>query len=364
VSTESRRLEQVISGIALALLLIGCAIVLRPFASALLWAVVLWIATTPIHQAVLGWVNERRTVAALIMTLGAVLILLVPILIVGFSVADSARDLTYATRSWLGRGPPSPPGWLQALPLVGESAAAYWTTLAGDSQRLLKEAQRFIEPATAWLLTSGLVVGRGMLELALSILISFFMFRDGVTIGRRFRAGAARIAGARAEHLVEVAINTVRSVVYGILGTALVQGVLAGIGFLIAGVPGAVLLGLLTFFMSIVPMGPPLIWVPSVVWLYQHDAGGWALFMLLWGFFVISGVDNFVKPWLISQGSALPFILIFFGVIGGALAFGFIGVFLGPTLIAVGYRLVLDWAVVARAAAPAPAADPAAPPGA
>ena len=350
-SQSSRRFEQVISGVALALLLIGCAIVLLPFASALLWAAVLWIATTPIHQRLLGWLGERRTLAALIMTLGAALVLLLPILIVGFSFADSARDLAAATQRWFEGGPPAPPAWLESLPLIGRSISNYWITLASDSARLLQEAQRFIEPATTWLLSSGLVVGKGMMELALSILISFFLFRDGVLISRRFRAGATRIAGARAEHLVAVAINTVRSVVYGILGTALVQGVLAGIGFLIAGVPGAVLLGVLTFFMSIVPMGPPLVWVPATVWIYQHGETGWALFMLVWGFGVISGVDNFVKPWLISQGSALPFILIFFGVIGGALAFGFIGVFLGPTLIAVGYRLVLDWAVVARGAA-------------
>src|SRR3990172_11562967 len=112
MSAESRRFEQVISGVALALLLIGCVIVLRPFVSALLWAVVLWIATTPIHQRVLGWVKQRRTIAALLMTLGAVLILLLPIVIVGFSVADSARDLTAATRKWLEAGPPAPPAWL------------------------------------------------------------------------------------------------------------------------------------------------------------------------------------------------------------------------------------------------------------
>ena len=357
MSAESRRFEQVISGVALALLLIGCAVVLRPFVSALLWAVVLWLATAPIHQRVLGWVGGRRSVAALLMTLGVALILLLPIVIVGFSVADSAQDLASATRRWLEAGPPTPPAWLADLPLVGQRAANYWTSLVGDSQRLLEEAQRFIEPATAWVLTSGLVLGRGVTELTLSILIAFFLFRDGVVVARRVRAGATRLAGARAEHLVQTAVNTVRSVVYGILGTALVQGMLAGVGFLIAGVPGAVVLGVLTFFMSIVPMGPPLVWGPSVVWLYQHGATGWALFMLIWGFFVVSGVDNFVKPWLISQGSELPFILIFFGVIGGALAFGFIGVFLGPTLLAVGYRLVLDWAVVSRRSPVAEAAS-------
>jgi predicted PurR-regulated permease PerM len=348
MTPESRRYEQVISGAALALLLIGCVVVLRPFATALLWAVVLWIATAPIHQRVLVWVGQRRALAALAMTLGAALILLLPIGIVGFSVADSARDLAGASRRWLEGGPPSPPLWFANVPVVGQYAIRYWTELAGDSQRLLEELQRFIEPATTWVIASGLVVGQGVVELALSILIAFFLFRDGVQVSQRFRAGAARIAGARAEHLVQTAVDTIRSVVYGLIGTAIVQGVLAGIGFLIAGVPGAVVLGVLTFFMSIVPMGPPLVWGPATVWLYQHGMTGWAVFMLVWGFGLVSGIDNFVKPWLISQGSTLPFILIFFGVIGGVLAFGFIGVFLGPTLLAVAYRLVLDWAVVSR----------------
>jgi predicted PurR-regulated permease PerM len=142
--------------------------------------------------------------------------------------------------------------------------------------------------------------------------------------------------------LLEVAGNTVRGVVYGILGTGLVQAVMAGIGFVIAGVPGAALLALLTFFLSVVPMGPPLVWLPAALWLFHSGSTGWGIFMLVWGV-AISSIDNVVKPWLISQGSDLPFILIFFGVLGGALVFGFIGVFIGPTLLAVGYRLIVEW---------------------
>jgi predicted PurR-regulated permease PerM len=156
-----------------------------------------------------------------------------------------------------------------------------------------------------------------------------------------------RIAGERGQHLLEVAGNTVRGVVYGILGTALVQAVIAGIGFLIAGVPGAGVLALLTFFLSVVPVGPPLVWLPASLWLFQQGSTGWGVFMLIWGVGV-SSVDNVVKPWIISQGSAMPFLLIFFGVIGGALAFGFIGVFIGPTLLAVGYRLVAEWFASSR----------------
>jgi predicted PurR-regulated permease PerM len=159
--------------------------------------------------------------------------------------------------------------------------------------------------------------------------------------------GVEHIGGERGRHLLTVAGNTVRGVVYGILGTALVQAVMAGIGLVIAGVPGAAVLALLTFFLSVVPVGPPLIWLPASIWLFQQGSTGLGIFMLIWGIGV-SSVDNVIKPWLISQGSDMPFILIFFGVLGGALAFGFIGVFLGPTLLAVGFRLLEEWFSTSR----------------
>ena len=350
---SDRRFELVISLAALVLLLLGCAVVLRPFVTSLLWAVVLWLTTAPIHQRVLAWVGQRRTVAAALMSLGVASVLLLPIVVVGISVAGSFQDLASATRGWLDRGVPQPPEWLRSAPLVGPYITERWAALAGDSQRLFEQARNWIEPATSWILSGSLAIGRGATQLALSVLIAFFLYRDRVAFGDRFRAAATRIAGPTGEQLTVLAINTLHSVVYGILGTAVAQGVVAAIGFLIAGVPGAIALGLLTFFMSIVPMGPPLVWVPASVWLYQSGESGWAVFMLIWGFGV-SSIDNFLKPWLIAQGSTLPFILIFFGVIGGALAFGFIGVFLGPTLLAVGYRLLLDWAVVVRGATPEP----------
>ncbi len=214
-------------------------------------------------------------------------------------------------------GPPAPPEWLAKVPGVGRQATEYWQSLAADSSKLLEAAKRFIEPVSGWLLKAGLALGRGLLELALSILIAFFLFRDGGKAAERLGTAVDRIAGERGKHLLEVAGNTVRGVVYGILGTALVQAVMAGIGFLIAGVPGAGLLALFTFFLSVVPVGPPLVWLPAALWLFHQGSTGWGIFMLIWGVGV-SSVDNFVKPWLISQGSAMPFLLIFFGVLGGA----------------------------------------------
>jgi predicted PurR-regulated permease PerM len=151
------------------------------------------------------------------------------------------------------------------------------------------------------------------------------------------------LAGERGEYLIKVAGDTVRGVIYGILGTAIAQALMAGLGFWIAGVPGAVLLAVLTFFFAVVPFGPPLIWLPAALWLFAQNQTGWGIFMLSWGLLGISSVDNVVRPFLISHGSKMPFALIFCGVIGGALAFGLVGVFLGPTLLAVAFRLVEEW---------------------
>jgi predicted PurR-regulated permease PerM len=350
MDTTHTRLERAISGIVLVLLLIACLLVLRPFASALLWAVVLCFSSWPLYSRVLRLVGGRRTLAALAMTLGMILVILLPFVIIGAAVSDDVRDLTIAVRGWIDTGPPAPPDWLGRIPFVGSRAVEYWQTLTTDSAKLAAEAKRFIAPASAFLLMIGKMLVGGLLELTLSILIAFFLFRDGESAAERFVIMVERVADARGRRLLGLAGDTVRGVVYGILGTALVQAVMAGIGYLIAGVPGAGMLALLTFFLSVVPIGPPLIWVPAALWLFHEGSTGWAVFMLVWGIGV-SSVDNVVKPWLISQGSDMPFLLIFFGVLGGALAFGFIGVFLGPTLLAVGYRVITEWAAGAAAIA-------------
>jgi predicted PurR-regulated permease PerM len=287
----------------------------------------------------------RRTLAALAMTICTTLVLLVPFVVVGSTLADNAKELTAATRKWLEAGAPPPPAWVARIPLVGGSVSSYWSSIAGDSRQLLSDLQPFADSLFSGLLALMLVMTRGLLELALSILISFFLYRDGGIVAVRLRAATERLAGERGPLLLALAGNTVRGVVYGILGTALAQGLIAGIGFFIAGVPGAGMLTLLTFFLSIVPVGPPLVWIPATIWLFHEGRVGWGIFMLIWGLGV-SSVDNIIKPWLISKGSDMPFILILLGVLGGAMAFGFIGVFLGPTLLAVGYRLIKEWAII------------------
>src|SRR6266496_2210585 len=158
-------------------------------------------------------------------------------------------------------------------------------------------------------------------------------------------ATATRWSSGCGRALAFVAATTVRGVVIGILGTALAQGCLMAIGLWLAGIKAAPLLGLVTFFLSPVPIGPPLVWIAAGIWLIVHGDTGWGIFLFAWGALVVSSVDNFIKPLIISRGSDLPFILVLLGVLGGAFAFGFIGVFLGPVLLAVGYALLKEWAV-------------------
>lgn len=347
----TQKIERNLGWIVVLLLLGGCLLVLRPFVSALLWAVVLCVSSWPVYQRLLGWLGNRRTLAAALMTLAMIFIVLLPFLIVAMTLADNIKELSSAVRSWIDAGPPAPPEWLAKIPVVGQKTVDYWQSMATDTAKIWTEAQRLIEPASSWLLKGGLALGGGLLQLALSIFIAFFLFRDGVSVGRRLTNVVERIGGERGKHLLAVAGKTIRGVVYGILGTALAQAVAAGIGFFIADVPGVALLSLLTFFASVVPVvGTALTWVPAAIWLFHQGATGWGIFMLVWGFGV-ANIDNFVKPWLISQGSDLPFILIFFGVLGGALTFGFIGVFLGPTLLAVGFRLLEEWSPANRTVA-------------
>ncbi|HRQ87859.1 MAG TPA: AI-2E family transporter [Bacteroidia bacterium] len=351
---KAARTDQIAVLAVLALVVLGCFFVLRPFLSALLWAIILSFSSWPAYCRLLRWTKGRRNVAAFLMTLGITTLLLVPSLVIVLTLAGDVKEFAAATVSWFRQGPPTPPEWLGRIPWVGGEIIDVWNEYSADSKRLLSAMEQFVDPVSSWLLMIGKALGRGVLELSLSIFLSFFIFRDGSKLGDRALAVAQRLAGERGDYLLrDVAGGTIRGVVYGILGTAIAQGLLAGIGFSIAGVPAAVLLGLLTFLISVIPMGPPLVWLPASIWVFQNGSTGMGIFMLLWGFLVVSSVDNFIRPLIISQGNKMPFVLIFMGVVGGGLAFGLIGIFLGPTLLAVSYRLGEEWLAYRKSSASA-----------
>ena len=194
------------------------------------------------------------------------------------------------------------------------------------------------------------MLGQGLLQISLVLFIVFFIYRDGARISAQLETAAARLGGELGRQLLELAGNTVKAVMIGIVGTAAAQALVAFIGFVIAGVPGALLLAAGTFFLSLVPVGPPLLWGGAAFWLYQQGDSGWAIFMVLWGALAVSSVDNFLKPFLISRTASLPILLIALGAFGGVLAFGFIGRFLGPTFLALGQALFAAWTAITPAA--------------
>ena len=327
------------------LIIIGCFMILQPFLTAVLWAGILTFSTWPVYLRLTAFLRGRRTLAAAIMTVTIGILLVTPFVIVAGGQAENSIVLVTAARRFIDHGLPDPPAWLAALPLVGSSLDEYWRSLAHDGAALVDEARRLLPTLRRISFVVGEALGYGLMQLGLSVFLAFFLYREGETVARQLRGAGTRLLGGRAERLFEVAGGTVISVVYGIIGTALAQGLLAGIGLAIAGVPAAPLLGLAVFFLSIIPVGPPIVWVSASVWLLWNGSVGWAIFMALWGAFVISGVDNIIKPWLISRGSRLPFVTVLLGVAGGALSFGFIGVFIGPTLLAVGTRMLTEWTV-------------------
>ena len=341
------RIDSALTLVVLAILLVGCFVVLQPFLTAIVWAAILCATMWPLFVRVTRWLRGRQGVAALVMVLLIALTMLAPFVIVGVTIAENTDSVGDAVRTAIANGPPDPPSWVASLPLIGVAVAQTWSTFAHDTARLLDEARNYIEPARKALIVGGATVLGGLLQLALSVFIAFFFFRDGDAIIGRAHAAIERLAGERGHRLAVVATTTVRGVVIGILGTALAQGVLMAIGLALVGIKAAPLLGLVTFFLSPVPVGPPLVWIPAGIWLINQGATGSGIFLLLWGLLVVSSVDNFLKPLIISRGSDLPFVLVMLGILGGAVAFGFIGVFLGPVLIAVGYALLKEWAASA-----------------
>lgn len=338
-----KRYEQYAQLTAVVILVVGCFLVLKPFLTAMLFAAVVCTSTWPIYLALRERLANRDGLAALSMTMSLVLLIILPLALVAYNLADNVSALYAALKGIVDSGPPEPPAWLTGLPLVGDAIDGYWRRIATSQEEMMALANRLLEPTRRFLLAGGMLLGQGVVEMSLAAFVAFFFYRDGGALVQAVRVGLERISGPHAVGLLGIIEGTVRSVTYGLLGTALAQGVVATIGFAIAGVPAPFLLGMATFLLSLIPVGPPLIWGGAAIWLFSQGATGWGIFMALWGMLVISGVDNVLKPLLISRGSSLPLLLIMLGVMGGAVAFGFVGIFIGPTLLAVGFSLVKKW---------------------
>jgi predicted PurR-regulated permease PerM len=347
--TLSRELERYAAIATIILLVIGCYVVVRPFVTALIWGGIIAISTRPIYVRLHEILGRRRALAASLTTLGLASVLLVPIAILGFSLAGSWSVLTERIANLMSVGLAPPPSWLRELPFIGRSASSYWESVVADPERLKQDLLPLVKPAREFLVTFIASIGSGVLEFALALLISGVLYVWAEDFGTVLSQIAERLGGEMGRRQIAVVGSTIRGVFKGVIGTAAAQAGLAIVGFWLAGVPGAFLLGMGTFFLSLIPGGPIVLWLPAAIWLNANGHGGWAIFMAIWGLVVVGGSDNLIRPLLIGKGVEAPMVLIFLGVVGGLFAFGFLGLFIGPTLLAVGYNLFQDWIVSADA---------------
>jgi predicted PurR-regulated permease PerM len=330
----------------IALLVIGCIYVLQPFMATFLFAAIFCLFTWPLYHRLWRLFGRRDTLAAITMTLLLLIALILPMAYLANNLADSADKLLNELRTSLQNLQPQAPDWVRSLPLVGEQISHAWERATASQEELIKLLRQYYEPIRAFTLRAVQLVAGGFLQLLLVVFVAFFFYRDGARMTKALVTIVRRLGGELGEEMLVLSCNTVKGVMLGIFGTALAQSVVAMLGFLLAGAPTPMLLASATFFLSVIPIGPPLIWGGASLWLYNHGEHGWAIFLALYGLLAISTVDNVLKPILISHSSHLPLLLIVFGVLGGALTFGFIGIFLGPTLLAVGFTLMQHWIVM------------------
>ncbi len=342
---ENSRFEQYARIAAIALLALGCVLVVQPFIGAILFAGVLVMSTWPAYAWLVDRWKGRRTLAALAIVLALVVALAVPVALAAQSLVVHSPAMVEAVRGFIERREALQlPTFIVQLPLVGPLLEEYWQLLLASRDELVALAKRLADPAKTMLLAMGAGIGAGLVQILIALFVAFFFYRDGERVRLLLIEGVTRLAGAdHGARLFATAQSAIRGVVYGLIGTAFAQAAVAFVGFLIACVPGAALLAALTFILSLVPMGPVLVWGGAAAWLYTHDQAGWAIFMVVYGAAIISSVDNFVKPILMSRAGNLSMLLVVLGVFGGAIAFGFIGLFVGPALLAVAWSLLKTW---------------------
>jgi predicted PurR-regulated permease PerM len=295
----------------------------------------------------------RRMWAAVLMVTLTAVVLVLPIGVAAPGSADDVTHLRHVIMDGLRAGLPDSPAWVFDVPLVGNIIGDLWNRWAADISVMLEALRPYFGIVLEAGLSLLLGIANGVLMFLLALFVAFFFYVYGEPIAARMRLLLHRIAGIQADRLIIVTGATVRGVVYGILGTAVVQGILTAIGLWISGVPRPVLLGSIAGLLAVLPIGAPLVWIPASIWLLGSGHLGWGVFLAIYGGAAISGSDSLIRPWFIARGAQLPFLLTVLGVLGGALAFGLLGIFLGPVLLGIGYTLINEWARGTDPGAPA-----------
>lgn len=320
--------------------LIGASLwILRPFLGALIWAVMIVIPTWPWLLRAERRLGGRRWAATALMSAVLLLVLIVPLFAaVGTVIANADQIAGWARHARELRLPP-PPAWLAGLPFVGERAAALWQDVATRGVEVLAP---YAGDLTRWFV--GKIGGLGALfvDFLLTIVAAAVLYLHGEVAAAAASRFGARLAGGQGEAAVQLAGQAIRGVALGVVVTALLQAAIGGAGLFIAGVPFAAVLTALIFLLAVAQIGGAIVLALPLIWLYWTGATGWGTFLLVITV-VTAAIDNVVRPILIRKGADLPLLLILVGVIGGLIAFGLIGIFVGPVVLAVGYTLLGAW---------------------
>lgn len=332
-----------LSVLVIGLLVVTCLWILKPFLGAIVWASMLVIATWPTLLALQRRLGGRRWLAIVIMTLTMLLMILLPVVLAVGTIVEHVGDISGWVSAAANAPVPEPPGWLNGIPVIGPKLMGQWQQLAATSHdELVQRAAPYAIRLAEWF--AGQIGGLGLLilQFLLTIVITVLFYASGERAADGVLRFARRLAADRGEQSVVLAAQAIRAVAIGITGTALTQSVVAGIGLAICGIPYPALLTSIVFVLCMVQLGPFLVMVPAVAWLYWsgHPVSGTVL--LVWGI-VVAALDNVLRPLLIRRGADMPLPLIFAGAIGGLVSLGMIGLFVGPVVLAVTYRLMQWW---------------------
>ena len=325
--------------------------VLQPFLVPVIWAAILAYVTWPLNAALLRIFGNRRIPVSLFMTLLLSAAIVLPLFSLGVLIKTEAlpfyRELGPAlTRAQL-------PDWLLNLPFVGAKLQQWLAKIAEDPAAIDAAVKNFLEQSSGQLAAVVGGVGRNLTKLVIAMVSLFFMYRDGDEVASQTRHALQRLFGeSRVQHYLDAVGGTVKAVVYGIVLAALAQATLAGLGYWVAGVPAPALLAALTFLVGLVPFAIPFMWVGASIYLFLNGDTVAAAGLFIWGLTAVSWIDNVVRPLVISGAAQIPFLLVLFGVLGGLVAFGLVGLFIGPVVLAVILAVWREWNAERRATAP------------
>jgi predicted PurR-regulated permease PerM len=332
----------------LAVLFIGGLIaasfwIVRPFLTAFIWATMIVVATWPVLLILQARLWGKRGLAVAVMTVGLLLILVVPFWLAIDTILERTDDIIAWVKSMAAFSIPPAPEWIIAVPVFGAKIAEQWQQFASlHAGELSARLTPYAGQAAGWFAGQAGSVGKMILHFLLTIIIAAILYAKGETAAAGVRRFARRLAGEHGEQAAVLSGKAIRGVALGVGVTAFIQSFLSGIGLAITGVPAAALLTAVIFMLCIAQAGPMLVLVPAVIWLYWKVGTLWGTVLLIWSV-LVGGIDNFIRPVLIRKGADLPLLLIFAGVIGGLMAFGIIGIFIGPVVLAVSHTLLKVW---------------------